>query len=73
MGTCTVELRREAIARLKDPPYNLALQIVREDLLEGDLFLVLVSSESLPKPLHYGTMELVIDGNNIRFKRAAEL
>jgi len=73
MGTCTVELNRSAIDRLKQYPYTSALQIVREDPLEGDLFLVRIFSKFLPKPQHYGTLELVIEDNYIRFKRWADL
>jgi hypothetical protein len=73
MGTATIELRREAIDRLKRYPYTTALQIVREDPLEGDLFLVLIFSKFLPKTQHYGTLELVIEDNYIRFKRWADL
>jgi hypothetical protein len=71
MGAGHVECHRDLRAKLKTEPYASIAKIERESIFSADCYLLLIKSPLLP-PGYHGQQELVVDGDNIRFKRYVE-
>jgi hypothetical protein len=71
MGTATVELRPEIVAKLKQPPFNDMITF-RSESETGDGYIISTIHSVLLPAGYQGVMEVIIDGERVSFKRWAD-
>lgn len=68
MGSCHVLMHEKLLEKVRQPPYNVIIEILRVTEFEDTIYNVLIETEVLSDGYH-GQQELIIAGDTVEFRR----
>lgn len=68
MGSCHVLMHEKLLEKVKQPPYDVIIQVLRITEFEENIYNVLLETDVLPDGYH-GQQEIIVNKDSVEFRR----